>query len=46
MNGNEVIDTHMVIEDAKRVERAAKNSGKSISDFIAGILSEVAHEAE
>lgn len=39
---NETIDTFMVAEDAKRVERAAINSGKSISDFITDVLVEVA----
>lgn len=38
MNGRENVDAYMVAEDAKRVERAAIDSGKSISDFVEEVL--------
>ena len=41
-----IIDFEMIVEDAKRVERAAAASGQTLSEFIAEALSEVAARSE
>jgi hypothetical protein len=41
-----IIDFEMIVEDAKRVERAAAASGQTLSECIAAALSEVAAKPE